>query len=68
MVCPFDKDTYRCVYLAKFEKALYVLHAFQKKSPSGKKTDDRDVENIKQAFRGAQEHYEKTYEQPKEGK
>src|ERR1700746_2344222 len=26
-------DTYRAVYT--FEKAVYVLHAFQKKSPSG---------------------------------
>src|SRR5207248_1437765 len=28
-------DTYRCVYAAKFEKAVYVLHVFQKKSTSG---------------------------------
>lgn len=28
-------DTYRCVYAAKFEKVVYVLHVFQKKSKSG---------------------------------
>src|SRR5882762_4939529 len=31
-------DTYRAVYTVKFESAVYVLHAFQKKSPSGIKT------------------------------
>src|ERR1700733_2386884 len=30
-------DTYRAVYTVKFEKAAYVLHAFQKKSPKGNK-------------------------------
>ena len=28
-------DTWRCVYTVRFEGALYVLHAFQKKSKSG---------------------------------
>jgi phage-related protein len=28
-------DTYRAVYTVKFEHAVYVLHAFQKKSPKG---------------------------------
>src|ERR1700739_1876939 len=26
-------DTYRAVYTVQFEKAVYVLHAFQKRSP-----------------------------------
>src|SRR5712692_6233980 len=30
-------DTYRAVYTVKFENVVYVLHAFQKKSPSGLK-------------------------------
>ncbi len=30
-----DGDIYRCVYTAKFEKAVYVLHVFQRKSNSG---------------------------------
>ena len=30
-----DGDAYRVVYVAKFEEAVYVLDAFQKKSPSG---------------------------------
>lgn len=39
-------DTYRAVYTVRFEGAVYVLHAFQKKSPSGIRTSRRDVELI----------------------
>jgi phage-related protein len=28
-------DTYRAVYTVRFERAVYVLHTFQKKSPKG---------------------------------
>src|SRR2546423_8623112 len=38
--------TYRAVYSVRFERAVYVLHAFQKKSPSGVRTARRDVELI----------------------
>src|ERR1700722_3755970 len=31
----FDKNAYRLVYAVKLEKAIYVLHAFMKKSKSG---------------------------------
>jgi len=33
-----DGNAYRAVYTVRFEKAVYVLHAFQKKSPSGIRT------------------------------
>lgn len=62
MVRAFDGDAYRAVYAAHFEKALYVLHAFQKKSPSGRRTAARDVEAIGAAFRTAEDHYRATYE------
>jgi phage-related protein len=35
IVAPHDGDTYRAVYTVKFTEAIYVLHAFQKKSKSG---------------------------------
>ena len=35
IVTPFDGDTWRTVYTVRFEDAVYVLHAFQKKSKSG---------------------------------
>ena len=31
-VAPHEGDTYRAVYTVKFTDAIYVLHAFQKKS------------------------------------
>ena len=34
-------DAYRVFYVAKFEEAVYVLHAFQKKT---QKTSKRDIE------------------------
>jgi phage-related protein len=39
-------DSYRTVYTVRFERAIYVLHAFQKKSPSGIRTGKKDVELI----------------------
>ena len=35
IVDDFDGDTYRAVYTVRFAKAVYVLHAFQKKSKRG---------------------------------
>ena len=39
-------DTYRAVYTVRFEHAVYVLHAFQKKSKTGIKTPKSDVDLI----------------------
>jgi phage-related protein len=36
-------DAYRAIYTVRFAGAVYVLHAFQKKSPSGIKTPKREV-------------------------
>jgi len=40
-----DGNAYRAVYTVRFADAVYVLHAFQKKSKTGIKTSkmDRDV-------------------------
>ncbi|MBI3645996.1 MAG: type II toxin-antitoxin system RelE/ParE family toxin [Acidobacteriales bacterium] len=54
-------DTYRAVYTVKFECAVYVLHAFQKKSPKGRKTAQTDVELIARRLRMASEDYEARY-------
>lgn len=51
-------DTYRAVYTVKFEGAVYVLHAFQKKSPRGIKTAKPDIELITQRLRLAKMHSE----------
>lgn len=46
-----DGDTYRVVYVAKFEEAVYVLDAFQKKSPRGKKLPKNIRERIKSRYK-----------------
>jgi phage-related protein len=54
-------DTYRAVYTVRFEKAAYVLHAFQKKSPKGIKTSQTDVEMVSRRLKAASEDYEARY-------
>ena len=56
-------DTYRAVYTVKFERAVYVLHAFQKKSPKGRKTARSDVELISRRLKAALADYEARYGQ-----
>ncbi|MCB9949339.1 MAG: type II toxin-antitoxin system RelE/ParE family toxin [Rhodospirillaceae bacterium] len=47
-------DTYRAVYTVQFSEAVYVLHAFQKKSKSGIATPKTDIDLIKRRYREAQ--------------
>ena len=54
-------DTYRAVYTVKFENAIYVLHAFQKKSTSGIKTARKDAELIGRRLNDARADYEVRY-------
>lgn len=41
-------DAFRVFYVAKFDEAIYVLHAFQKKT---EKTSDRDIARAKGIYR-----------------
>ncbi len=43
-----DSGTYRAIYTARIESAVYVLHAFQKTTQA---TAQRDVELAKQRYR-----------------
>src|SRR5262245_1933309 len=54
-------DTYRAVYTVRFERAVYVVHAFQKQSTKGVKTSLADVRLINQRLKAAKEDYEKRY-------
>lgn len=47
IVDDFDGDTYRAIYTVRFRDAVYVLHAFQKKSKKGIQTSASDIELIK---------------------
>jgi phage-related protein len=55
-------DTYRAVYTVRFARAIYVLHCFQKKSPTGIKTAKTDVDLIRARLKIAQADYEANYE------
>jgi phage-related protein len=46
---------YRCVYTVKFGTAVYVLHAFQKKSRKGIATPKEEIEMIKRRLKLASE-------------
>ncbi len=55
-------DTYRAVYTVRFAAAVYVLHAFQKKSKTGIKTPMDDVKLIRERLERAQLDYERMNE------
>lgn len=57
----FDGDTYRAVYTVKFQRAVYVLHVFQKKSKHGIATSKQDLDLIEKRLQRAKEHYEQSY-------
>lgn len=50
-----DGNTYRAVYTVTFPEAVYLLHAFQKKSTSGIATPKRHLDLIRQRLRLAEE-------------
>ncbi len=52
-------DTYRAVYTVRFTDAVYVLHAFQKKSKTGRKTPKLDIDRINERMKQAEGHYRK---------
>lgn len=64
----YDGDAYRAIYAVRFEGAIYVLHAFQKKSPKGIKTDKRDQDLVHERLRRAQAHYEEMTKNYPKGK
>jgi len=52
-VTRFDTNTYRTVYAVNIGKRIYVLHAFRKKAPKGRKTARLDVEMIARRYKEA---------------
>lgn len=51
-------NTYRAVYTVRLAGAVYILHAFQKKSKTGVKTPKEDVKLIRDRLKRAQQDYE----------
>ena len=54
-------DTFRAVYTVRFAAAVYVLHAFQKKSKTGIKTPKADQDLIASRLRDAEADYKERY-------
>jgi len=52
-----DGNTFRVVYTVKFARAVYVLHAFQKKSKSGIKTPPAEIEMVRRRLKLAEEDH-----------
>jgi phage-related protein len=53
----YDGDTYRVVYTVRFKCAVYVLHAFRKKSKHGIGTPTKEIDLVRQRLRIAAEDY-----------
>jgi phage-related protein len=55
VVTDFRGDTFRAVYTLRYAGAVYILHAFKKKSMTGRETTLRDIELIKRRLRLAEQ-------------
>ena len=49
-----DTNTYRAVYTVQFAQAIYVLHAFQKKSTKGIATPKHEIDLIRRRLADAE--------------
>jgi phage-related protein len=57
IVTDFDGNTFRAVYTVRFSDAIYVLHAFQKKSKKGIATPKQTIELVKSRLHDAENDY-----------
>ena len=57
LVESFDGDAFRAVYTVRFETAVYVLHCFKKKSKTGIKTPQSEIDLIRRRLRVAEADY-----------
>ena len=58
VVVDFDGNAFRTVYTVRFAEAVYVLHAFQKKSKRGITTPKTELDLIRARLARAKEDYE----------
>lgn len=50
-----EGDTYRCVYATRLKRAIYVLHALQKKSKRGRRTPKQEIDLVKTRLKEAKD-------------
>ena len=53
---PYKGDAYRVVYAVRIVDRVWVLHAFQKKSKTGIKTPQREIELIRARLKAIKEY------------
>ncbi|MEI7814455.1 MAG: type II toxin-antitoxin system RelE/ParE family toxin [Coriobacteriia bacterium] len=63
----FDGNTFRTMYTVRFADAVYVLHAFQKKSKKGLATPKHEMDVVRSRLRMVQESHRGAADR-KEGK
>ena len=61
VVARYDGDTFRAVYTVRFETAVYVLHAFQKKAKRGAATPKPELDMVRRRLRVAEQHDRDTH-------
>lgn len=61
VVSDFDTNTYRAVYTVRFHDAVYVLHAFQKKSKRGSATPKTEIDLVRRRLKTAEQHHAAAY-------
>jgi phage-related protein len=54
IVTDYCGDAFRAVYTVRFSSAVYVLHAFQKKSKTGRQTPRTEIDLIERRLREAE--------------
>ena len=57
IAAPHEGDAYRAVYTVRFQDAVYVLHAFQKKAKKGIATPQKEIELVRQRLAAAEQDY-----------
>lgn len=51
----WERSSYRAVYTVRFERAVFVLHVFQKKAKRGIATPKADLDLIRQRLKAAED-------------
>jgi phage-related protein len=52
---PYRSDAYRVVYAVQIDEAIWVVHAFQKKSTTGIKTPQKEIDLIRERIKRLKE-------------
>ena len=68
LVESYNGNAYRAIYTVRFEGFVYVLHAFQKKSPSGVRTAQSDIDLVSERLKRARAHFESNHSPGPKGK